>query len=108
VPDGFDVRPEQLQQGAAGLRGDAGQVDGARGQVSAAARSAAGAAGTGPLTGVANDFASLIDTAVGAILRGLEDTADAVDVAAASYESSDAAASRRLSGGSLPGVDGPG
>jgi hypothetical protein len=107
MPDGFDVRPEQLQQGAAGLRNDASQVDGARGQVSAAAQSAAGAAGTGPLTGAAYDFASQIDKAVGAMLRNIEDTANALDTAAASYQSSDAATSRRLSGIPLPGFDGP-
>ncbi|HEY2195971.1 MAG TPA: type VII secretion target [Actinomycetospora sp.] len=107
MPDAFDVRPEQLQQGASGLRGDATQVDDARGQVSAAARSAAGAAGTGPLTATANDFASQIDRAIGAMLRSLEDTAHALDSAAANYESSDAATSRRLSGVPLPGFDGP-
>jgi Excreted virulence factor EspC, type VII ESX diderm len=107
VPDGFDVRPEQLQQGAAGLHTDASQVDEARGQISAAAQSAAGAAGTGPLTGAAYDFASQIDKAVGAMLRSIEDIAHALESAAANYQSSDAAASRRLSGVALPGFDGP-
>lgn len=75
--------------------------------MSAATRSAASTAGTGPLTAAANDFASQIDKAVGAMLRSLEDTAHAVDAAAATYGSSDAATSRRLSAASLPGFDGP-
>jgi hypothetical protein len=107
VPDGFDVRPEQLQESAVGLRGDASQLDEARAQVSAAAQSAAGSAGTGPLAEAAYDFAAQIDSAIGAMLRGLQNTAHAMDATAAGYESSDAAVSRRLSDGSLPGFDGP-
>lgn len=107
MPDGFDVRPEQLQQSAVSLRDDASQLDEARGQVSAAAQSAARSAGTGPLTEAAYDFAAQIDDVVGATLRDLQDTAHAMDDPAASYESSDAAVSRRLSAGSPPGFAGP-
>lgn len=107
MPDGFDMQPEELRQSAAGLRNDASQVDGARGQAIAAAQTAAGAAGTGPLTGAAYDFASAVDKAVGTALRSVADTAHALDVNAATYQRSDGAASHRLSDVPLPGFDGP-
>ncbi|GLZ51328.1 type VII secretion target [Actinomycetospora sp. NBRC 106378] len=102
MPDGFDVRPDQLRAGASALRGDVSGVNAARGRAGAAAQSAAGGSGEGPLAHAANELSSQLDKAVDAIERSVTATAAAIEAAAGNYQTSDAAASRSI-GGSIPG-----
>lgn len=107
MPDGFDVRPETLRRDAAELRGDAGGLDEARGMTTVAARQAARAAGTGPLTGAADEFGVQLDRAIDAARRSIEDCANALDAAGTQYLTSDGSAASRISGVPLPGFDPP-
>ena len=102
MPDGFDVQPQQLRVGAAGLRDDASGLVAASRRASRAAQSAAQGAGERPLSGAANEFAAQLDRTVDAIRRSIEATAAALDTASADYETSDAAAARSL-GAAVPG-----
>ena len=96
MPDGFDVQPQQLRAGAAGLRDDALGLVAAERRASRAAQSAAQGAGEGPLSGAAYELAAQLDRTVDGIRRSIEATAAAIDAASADYETSDTAAARSL------------
>ncbi len=107
MPDGFDVRPETLRRGAADLRTDAGGLDAVRGMTTAAAQQTAGAAGTGPLTGAADEFGALLARTIDAARRSIEDCAGALDASATQYLTSDADSASRLPGVVMPDLDPP-
>lgn len=98
MPDGFDVRPEQLRRGAADLRADAEALDDAGLRLGAALDQVPGAAGPGPLAGAAADLAAMLDRAVQAIRASLDDCAGAVEASSAQYVTSDARTSAGLDG----------
>jgi hypothetical protein len=98
VPDGFDVRPEQLRRGAADLRADADSLDDAALGVGAALDGVASGAGVGPLGGAASELGSQLDRALQAIQASLVDCAGALEASAAQYVSSDGRAASRLEG----------
>jgi hypothetical protein len=108
VPDGFDVRPETLRRAAAELRTDAGALENARATAGAAAQQAAGAAGSGPLTGAAQDLAAGLDQVLDAVRLSIDGSADALDATAAQYLTTDGSSASRLDGIPLPGLDPPG
>jgi hypothetical protein len=107
VPDGFDVRPEQLRRGAADLRADADGLDAAALQAGAAVDQISEAAGPGPLAGAASELAAQLDRAVQTIRDSVTDCAAALEAADAQYLTSDTLASSGLDGVVLPGFDGP-
>jgi uncharacterized membrane protein len=107
VPDRFEVRPDELTRAAIGLRAEAQGADEARGRGSAALQSAADSAGEGPLAGAAIELAAQVDKVIGAVLRGLDDTAAAISTSATAYSTTDAAESRRIADTPIPGLDGP-
>jgi hypothetical protein len=98
VPDGFDVRPEQLGRGAADLRADADSLDDAGLQIGAAFDEVAAGAGVGPLGGAASELGSQLDRALQAIRASLADCARALEASAAQYVSTDGRAASRLEG----------
>jgi hypothetical protein len=106
VPDGFDVRPDALRRGAADLRADAGAIESARATASEAVQQTAGAAGTGPLTGAAYDFAAGLDRALNALGRRVEDCAAALDADRLQYLVGDRSSASWLSG-TVPGAEPP-
>jgi hypothetical protein len=103
VPDGFDVRPEQLRRGAADLRTDADDLDDAVLRAGAAVDQVAGACGPGPLAGAAGELAEQLDRAVAAIRASVEDGAGALDASSVGYLASDGRASSVFG---APGLDG--
>ncbi|NMO93218.1 hypothetical protein [Actinomycetospora sp. TBRC 11914] len=102
MPDGFDVRPEQLRRGAADLRADADGLDDAALQAGVAVDDVAAAAGAGPLAGAASAFSSQLDRAVQAIVGSLTDCAGALEASSAQYVTADGQA-----GVVTPGLGGP-
>ncbi len=107
VPDGFEVRPEQLRRGAADLRSDADGLDDAAFRAGDAVDQVAGACGPGPLAGVAADLSAQFDRAVQAIRASLLDCAGALEASSAQYVTSDVGSSSALDGVVIPGVEGP-
>jgi hypothetical protein len=108
VPDGVDVRPDTLRRGAADLRGDAGELDGARRTAGSAGQQVATAAGTGPLSGTAADLAAALEKVLDDVRHGLGDSADALDATASQYVITDADTASRLSDVPVPGFAPPG
>ncbi len=104
MPDGFDVRPEQLRRGAADLRADADGLDDAGLSVGAAVDQVSGAVGWGPLAGAASELAAQFDRAVQAIRASLLDCAGAVEASSAQYVTSDEQAGAGLGSVLIPGV----
>ena len=98
MPDGFDVRPEQLRQGGADLRADAEGLDDAALGLGAAMDQVAAASGPGPLAGAAAEFSAQLDRAVRAIVASLTDCAGALEASSAQYAATDGEASSALSG----------
>lgn len=107
MPDGFDVRPEQLRRGAVDLRSDADSLDDAALGVGAAFDDVSAAAGPGPLAGAASELGSQLDRAVRAIQASLVDCAGALEASSAQYLSSDRRAASGLEGVVVPGLTGP-
>ena len=98
MPDGFDVRPEQLRRGAADLRRDAEGLDDASVDLGAAVEQVAAASGEGPLAGAAAEFSAQLDRALQAIRSSLVDGAGALEASSAQYMAADGQASSALSG----------
>lgn len=89
MPDGIDVRPEDLHEGAGRLRDDAGRLAAGTASAVHAATVAAGAAGDGPLEGAANALAARLDTLLRAVAGSMTDCADALDAASTRYLAAD-------------------
>lgn len=106
MPDGFDVRPEQLRRGAADLRADADGLDDAGLAVGAAMDEVSEAAGPGPLAGAASELAASLDRSVQAVCESVTDCAGALEAAGAQYLTGDAGSASGLDD-VLPGFDGP-
>jgi hypothetical protein len=102
--EGFGVRPEELRAGAAGLRGDAGDLVAACRAASAALASASGACGTEPLASAASRFAQALDGAGGAVSRRVTDAAASLEASATTYVTGDGSAAEGLGGPAAPGA----
>ena len=104
MPDGFDVRPEQLRRGTADLRADADALADAGLAVGTAVDQVSGAAGWGPLAGAASELAAQLDRAAQAIHASLVDCAGAVEASSKQYVTGDGQAGAGLDGVVIPGV----
>jgi hypothetical protein len=89
VPEGVDVRPEDLRRGAGLLRGDAGRVGDALGRAVDGASAAATAAGDGPLAEAADALAGRLDALLRAVTGSVTECADALDAASTRYTATD-------------------
>jgi hypothetical protein len=107
MPDGFDVRPEQLRRGAADLRDDAGRLGDAASDAGAAVDQVTHAAGPGRVAAAAADFSLQLDGAMRAIHASLLDCASALETASTQYLVGDDHVSSTLTGGAVPGVGRP-
>ena len=107
MPDGFDVRPEQLRRGAADLRADADGLDDAAVQARAVIDQVAGACGPGPIAGAASELAAQLDRALTAIRASPAECAGALEASSTQYLTSDRQAGAGLDGIVIPGFSGP-
>ena len=89
MPEGVEVRPEDLRRGAAQLRDDAGRLGAVVGQATHGAGAAAGAAGHGPLADAADRLATRLDALLRAVTGGVTGCADALDAASTRYLGTD-------------------
>lgn len=96
MSEGFDVDLPVLRENAAAMGNDAGTIDTAAGNASDALDSVGAAAGDGPLAGAADALSAQMSSALGFVRRNVDATGAALNAAAGNYQSSDAAASRRL------------
>lgn len=96
MSEGFDVDLPVLRETAAAMRNDAGTIDSTARDGGDALDSAGAAAGDGPLAGVVQALSGQMTSALAAVRANVEATGTALDAAAGNYQSSDAAASRRL------------
>jgi hypothetical protein len=108
VPEGVEVRPEDLRRGAGLLRDDAGRVDEAGGRLTRAAGATARAAGDGPLAGAADAFAARPEALLRAVTSRALESADALEAASAQYQDADRAAVADLGGDEAPPILLPG
>lgn len=104
VPDGVEVRPEDLRRVARLLRDDTARVDAARGQAVSAAEATVGAAGDGPLAGAADPLAARLDALLRGVTSRVLESADALDAASTQYLDVDRAAAGELGAGGAPPV----
>ena len=111
MPEGVEVRPENLRRGAGLLRDDAGRVHEAGGRLTAAAGATASAAGDGPLAGAADAFAARVEALLRAVTSRVLESADALDAASVQYRDADRSAAADLGGDEapilLPGLEPP-
>lgn len=98
MPDGFDVRPEQLRRGAADLRADADGLGAAARALGAAIDQISAAAGQGPLAGAAAELAARVDRAVKTVRASLEDCAGALEASSTTYLTGDGRAGAGFDG----------
>jgi hypothetical protein len=98
MPEGVEVRPENLRRAAAQLHDDAARLGPAVDQATDGAGAAAGAAGDGPLAEAADALAARLLMLLGAVTVSVTESADALDAASAQYLATDRAAARSLGG----------
>lgn len=108
MPDGVDVRPEDLRRVAGLLRGDAGRTDAAREQAVSATKATSAAAGDGPLAGAVDPLAARLEALLRAVTSRMIESADALDAASAQYLEADRAAAADLDRGGPPPILLPG
>jgi hypothetical protein len=110
MPEGVEVRPEDLRRGAGRLRDDASHLGLAGAQAVDGVLAASGAAGDGPLSDAATTFAERVDALVRAVSGSVTDCAAALDAAWTQYLATDQAAGLGAGGAPtivLPGLEPP-
>ncbi|WP_433782383.1 hypothetical protein ACQPX6_21125 [Actinomycetospora sp. CA-101289] len=85
MPEGVDVRPEDLRRGAALLRDDAGRLGAAVGRAVEGVAAVATGAGDGPLVEAADALAGRLDALLRALTGSVTECAAALDAASAQY-----------------------
>ena len=96
MPEGVEVRPEDLRHGAGLLRDEAGRLDACRGQAMSGTEATASAAGDGPLEGAASAFGEPLTSLLEGVTRSVTECADALEAASAQYLAADHGAATRL------------
>lgn len=107
MSQGFDVTPDDLRRGAAGLRTDAEALDAARIAASSAAQAAARFTGLGPLATAAMEFAAQMDRAGANTRRSIEAAAAALEASATTYVTDDRQVAEGLPRVVIPGLTAP-
>ena len=110
MPEGVEVRPEELRRGAGQLRDAAGRLGAAVGQASHGADATGNAAGDGPLAEAASTLAARLDALAHAATGNVIGCADALDAASTQYLALDQGGAARLDGAPpivLPGIEPP-